>query len=94
MAVAVIVGIMFATVLTLILVPVMYSLVDDLSAFFRRHYVSAEVGSEGSEGSGSGPEGSEADDPAGLPEAEPAGVFRKRSPAQGTPDLTPQTEQG
>jgi len=42
MAVAVIVGIMFATFLTLILVPVMYSLVDDFSAFFRRHYVVSE----------------------------------------------------
>ncbi len=40
MAVAVIVGILFATVLTLILVPVMYSLVEDFSDFFRRHYVS------------------------------------------------------
>ena len=38
MAVAVIVGIMFATILTLILVPVLYSLVDDFSAFFRRYY--------------------------------------------------------
>ncbi|MDH5590674.1 MAG: efflux RND transporter permease subunit, partial [Gemmatimonadota bacterium] len=38
MAVAVIVGILFATFLTLVLVPVMYSLVDDAAAFFRRHY--------------------------------------------------------
>ncbi len=36
MAVAVIVGIIFATFLTLILVPVMYSLVDDLVGLFRR----------------------------------------------------------
>ncbi len=36
MAVAVIVGIVFATFLTLILVPVMYSLVDDLARLFRR----------------------------------------------------------
>ena len=36
MAVAVIVGILFATFLTLILVPVLYSLVDDLVRFFRR----------------------------------------------------------
>jgi multidrug efflux pump subunit AcrB len=42
MAVAVIVGILFATFLTLILVPVLYSLVDDMSAFFRRHFVAAE----------------------------------------------------
>ena len=36
MAVAVIVGIIFATFLTLIVVPVMYSLVDDLVGLFRR----------------------------------------------------------
>jgi len=43
MAVAVIVGILFATFLTLVLVPVMYSLVDDVSAFFRRHFVAKEA---------------------------------------------------
>jgi multidrug efflux pump subunit AcrB len=42
MAVAVIVGILLATILTLILVPVLYSLVDDMSAFFRRHFVAPE----------------------------------------------------
>ena len=36
MAVAVIVGIIFATFLTLILVPVLYSVVDDLAGLFRR----------------------------------------------------------
>ena len=41
MAIAVIVGLMFATVLTLILVPVMYSLVDDASDFFQRHFTRA-----------------------------------------------------
>ncbi len=39
MAVAVIVGLTFATVLTLILVPVMYSLVDDATDFVRRYFV-------------------------------------------------------
>jgi multidrug efflux pump len=39
MAIAVIAGLTFATILTLILVPVMYSLLDDVSDFFRRHYV-------------------------------------------------------
>ena len=39
MAVAVIVGIVFATFLTLVLVPVLYSLVDDLVVHFRGHYV-------------------------------------------------------
>lgn len=38
MAVAVIAGILFATFLTLVLVPVMYSLVDDVGDFFNRHF--------------------------------------------------------
>jgi multidrug efflux pump subunit AcrB len=42
MAVAVIVGIIFATFLTLIMVPVLYSLVDDASEFFRKHFVGGE----------------------------------------------------
>jgi multidrug efflux pump len=44
MAIAVIAGLTFATLLTLILVPVMYSLVDDLGTFFVRHYRSPEPG--------------------------------------------------
>ncbi len=43
MAVAIIAGILFATFLTLILVPVLYSLVDDATEFFRRHYTHSEV---------------------------------------------------
>ena len=39
MAIAVIVGIIFATFLTLIVVPVTYSLVDDLADFLRRNFV-------------------------------------------------------
>jgi multidrug efflux pump len=38
MAIAVIAGLTFATVLTLIMVPVMYSLVDDVEIFFARHF--------------------------------------------------------
>jgi multidrug efflux pump len=38
MAVAIIAGILFATFLTLVLVPVLYSLVDDFEVFFRRHF--------------------------------------------------------
>jgi multidrug efflux pump len=38
MAVAVIVGILFATFLTLVLVPVLYSMSDDLADWFRSHY--------------------------------------------------------
>jgi multidrug efflux pump len=47
MAIAVIAGLTFATVLTLILVPVMYSLVDDFEAFFARHYQQAGAAAEG-----------------------------------------------
>ncbi len=50
MAIAVIVGILFATFLTLLVVPVMYSLVDDLGEFFRRHYLAAEVAGGAGEG--------------------------------------------
>jgi multidrug efflux pump subunit AcrB len=42
MAIAVIVGILVATLLTLIVVPVMYAVVDDMALFFRRHFVGKE----------------------------------------------------
>ena len=52
MAVAVIVGIIFATFLTLVLVPVMYSLVDDLVQMFRqRDPVSSDADSRAEAGS-------------------------------------------
>jgi multidrug efflux pump len=44
MAIAVIAGLTFATVLTLGLVPVMYSLLDDLGDFFRRHFTAVGAG--------------------------------------------------
>jgi multidrug efflux pump len=47
MAIAVIAGLTFATVLTLVLVPVMYSLVDDFTDFFRRHYTRQEQALDG-----------------------------------------------
>ncbi|TVP60324.1 MAG: efflux RND transporter permease subunit, partial [Gemmatimonadales bacterium] len=47
MAIAVIVGIIFATFLTLIVVPVMYSLVDDMSAWFQRHFRTDALVAEG-----------------------------------------------
>jgi len=53
MAIAVIVGIIFATFLTLIVVPVMYSLVDDVSGWFRIHFSGAGV--DGNSGSASAP---------------------------------------
>lgn len=63
MAVAVIVGILFATFLTLILVPVMYSLVDDFAAFFRKDFLAEEAESgDGGPGPGSSaPTGRETD---------------------------------
>jgi len=42
MAVAIIAGILIATFLTLILVPVMYSLTDDVEKFFRLHFLHRE----------------------------------------------------
>ena len=42
MCVAIIAGILFATFLTLILVPVMYSLVDELTSFLGLHFLHAE----------------------------------------------------
>jgi hypothetical protein len=42
MAIAVIAGLSFATVLTLGMVPVLYSLLDDLGDWFRRHYLHSE----------------------------------------------------
>ena len=53
MAVAVIVGIIFATFLTLILVPVLYSVTDDLAGLFRRREPARDEG-EGARGD-SGP---------------------------------------
>jgi multidrug efflux pump len=42
MAIAVIVGIIFATFLTLIVVPVLYSVVEDLAELFRKHFVAED----------------------------------------------------
>jgi multidrug efflux pump subunit AcrB len=94
MAVAVIAGIIFATFLTLVLVPVLYSLVDDVSGFFRRHYTHR--------GDVSGPVG-DGDDPPReslevevpprvLPtrEREPAAVLRGRVRSLGGPELQPE----
>jgi multidrug efflux pump subunit AcrB len=47
MAIAIIAGILFATFLTLILVPVMYSLIDDTTDFVRRHFLNTEGASSG-----------------------------------------------
>ncbi|MFQ6044782.1 MAG: efflux RND transporter permease subunit [Gemmatimonadales bacterium] len=50
MAIAVIAGLTFATFLTLVLVPVMYSLLDDFDDFLRKHFARAG----GTEGKGGG----------------------------------------
>jgi len=74
MAIAVIVGIIFATFLTLVLVPVMYSLVDDATAFFRRHFVAQEEDRSQKAGDGSDRVASGGPAHEGAPEAEPATV--------------------
>ena len=50
MAIAVIVGILFATFLTLVLVPVMYSLTDDMGRFLSRHFSAGGGAAEAPEG--------------------------------------------
>jgi multidrug efflux pump subunit AcrB len=90
MAVAVIAGIVFATFLTLVLVPVLYSLVDDASGFLLRHFTHAgdaspgEVSSE-ARGEGGGPRAPTGGDggsaPAGGSPAQPGRGRRKPEPA-------------
>ena len=81
MAVAVIVGILFATFLTLVLVPVMYSLVDDVSKFFSKHFARGDEELR--------PVEDEAWSPAAPPpveeelEPEPVGVRRGREGMKG-----------
>jgi hypothetical protein len=95
MAVAIIAGILFATFLTLILVPVMYSLVDDATEFFRRHYVLDE-GEEGGAGVGlddaalDAPIRGRASIPASvMPEPEPVGSRRQSMGPGGLLDPQP-----
>lgn len=91
MAIAVIVGILFATFLTLVLVPVMYSLVDDFTSFFRRNFVSAAAEPE---------IGEDAVPEVEIPafedadrEAEPAAVYRTKTPRPFGPlRLRPQAD--
>ncbi len=93
MAVAIIAGILFATFLTLVLVPVMYSLVDDFIAFFARHFSSKEA----EDGSGAGSDERTSSRPSAdvpphviEPELEPVGVRRARTKPGGL--LGPQPE--
>jgi multidrug efflux pump subunit AcrB len=99
MAVAIIAGILFATFLTLILVPVMYSLVDDFTEFFRKHYVrhdgveTEEVTADVRDGTGGSrrPERPTAPRPA-APEPEPVGARRQSTSRPGL--INPQPEAG
>lgn len=92
MAVAIIAGILFATFLTLILVPVMYSLVDDFTEFFRKYYVlPEEAESEDGEYQAPVPE-TRVNEPSVAPAPEPVGVGRKKEAPGGF--LDPQPEAG
>lgn len=72
MAVAVIVGILVATFLTLVLVPVMYSLVDDFSEYFRERFLAGDE----DEGTPEPAPVRRADPVPAADEREPAAVFR------------------
>ncbi|MCH2466118.1 MAG: efflux RND transporter permease subunit [Gemmatimonadetes bacterium] len=73
MAVAIIAGILFATFLTLILVPVMYSLVDEVTSFLRLHFLHAEDSDLAQDGSA--PEKGQLPP---LTSPDPIGVLRER----------------
>jgi multidrug efflux pump subunit AcrB len=96
MAVAVIVGILFATFLTLVLVPVMYSLVDDFTSFFGKHFRRIDAGADVASPGGVGPVARPA--PAFDPDVQggrvPAGVRRELQGGGGfmPPDVMPGTE--
>jgi len=86
MAVAVIVGILFATFLTLVLVPVMYSLVDDFSAFFKKHFVASENDGSGDQGLKDGDvEAEDIETSVPAREEEPVHAFRRRAGPFGPP---------
>ncbi len=89
MAIAVIVGIIFATFLTLIVVPVMYSLVDDAGRFFHRHYVGDEAPEDASGEPESGPsmDGERIEE--GRPAPEPEHVYARELPGGTTGELAP-----
>jgi multidrug efflux pump subunit AcrB len=97
MAVAIIAGILFATFLTLVLVPVMYSLVDDVSEFFKRWFTHAEELEDDVWEGAPSEAGEEAAVPPFRPAAErPVPVGVRRSAEEGRPpllgDLTPTPE--
>jgi multidrug efflux pump subunit AcrB len=80
MAVAIIAGILFATFLTLVMVPVLYSLVDDFTLFFTKHYARTEDDVEGVESRGTGRDDvfeGRPSEPEEEEEPEPVGVRRR-----------------
>jgi multidrug efflux pump subunit AcrB len=93
MGIAIIAGILFATFLTLVLVPVLYSLVDDVADFFRRHFLGDGEEGEASETRGR-PEPRTVEVPtAPVPDREPVGVPRRREgPGRLGPGLDPQPD--
>ena len=99
MAIAVIIGILFATFLTLILVPVLYSVVDDTSDFFKRNFTHGGMGQTEDLGSGATSGGASSPESGGIAEpgpADPIGVpqaFSGVHPKDAGPSgLVPQPE--
>jgi len=92
MAVAIIAGILFATFLTLVLVPVLYSLVDDVADFFKRHFLPRddEASPAGTEGVDEVPAPAPPVRPRPVPDREPVGVSRRRLPG-GALEPRPET---
>ena len=72
MAIAIIAGILFATFLTLILVPVMYSLIDDTTDFVRSHFLNTEEADYGTREGFDGEDQAGADTGSGEVAAPPA----------------------
>ncbi|MEM7415583.1 MAG: efflux RND transporter permease subunit [Gemmatimonadota bacterium] len=93
MAVAIIAGILFATFLTLVLVPVMYSLVDDFTEFFRKYYVKETDEDNASDETYEAPaRGRSVGGPIVTPTPEPVGAARHGLRPGGLGD--PQPEAG
>ena len=87
MAIAVIIGILFATFLTLILVPVLYSVVDDVSEFFKRYYTQGSAAQV--EQGGSGPMSVETWSPESGGTARPGPGEPHAGPTEGAPVAGP-----
>ena len=94
MAIAVIIGILFATFLTLILVPVLYSAVEDVSDFFKRNFTQGGKVLAGELGAGMASGGTSSQEAGGI--AQPIAVpqaFSGMPPKEAGPSgLLPQPE--